>query len=216
MRSKAAIITGASKGIGRATALEFAKSGLEIFATARNKPELENLKEDIQKLGGVCSYRVADLTVEVEVDHFVKQIIKKYGKISVLVHSAGIAHVGSVSKFPISSWHDTMNINLTAPFLLTQKCLPYLDANANIFFINSTAGKNPFADWSAYCASKFGLKAFTDCLRNELQPKGIKVTSIFPASVDTPMQDKIPYNWDRSKMLKANDIAQAILNCYKQ
>jgi NADP-dependent 3-hydroxy acid dehydrogenase YdfG len=216
VQTEIAFVTGASKGIGRSVALKLADLGLRVFATARNVSELENLKKEIESQAGDCRIYPAELTNEHDLDLLVKQILQKNAKIRLLVHSAGTVKIGTVEKMPFSDWQDTINVNLSSPFQLTQKCFPHFAENAHIFFINSIAGNNTFSEWSAYCASKWGLRAFADTLRQELAPRGIKVTSIFPSSVDTPMQDKIPYHWDRSKMLFPKDVAEALVNCYQQ
>ena len=142
--------------------------------------------------------------------------MKDKTKIILLVHSAGIAKIGTVETMSFSDWQKTIDVNLSSPFFLSQKCIPHLSKNAHIFFVNSVAGNQTFSEWAAYCASKSGLRALADTLRQELAPGGIKVTSIYPSSVDTPMQDKIPYDWDRSKMLRPDDVAEALVNCYQR
>jgi NADP-dependent 3-hydroxy acid dehydrogenase YdfG len=214
--SKSALITGASKGIGRSVALKLAETGLTIFATARNVSELKNLQKEIEDRSGTCHFYSAELTDEVQLDRMIEEITSLELEIKVLVQNAGIALVGGVEKMPFSDWQKTININLSAPFMITQKCIPLLGKESHIFFINSVAGYQTFPEWSAYCASKWGLRAFADSLRQELNPKGIKVTSVYPSSVDTPMQDKIPYDWDRDKMLKSDDIAETLISCYQQ
>jgi len=216
MVSELAVVTGASKGIGRSVAKKLAETGLKIFATARNVSELESLKKEIENQSGTCVICPAELTTENELDSLVKEIAKEETKINLLIHSAGIAKTGTVEKMSFSDWQQTIDVNLTSPFQLSQKCLPYLSKSAHIFFINSVAGNQTFQEWSAYCVSKWGLRAFADTLRQELASRRIKVTSIFPSSVDTPMQDKIPYDWDRSKMLKPDDVAEALIKCYQQ
>ena len=216
MGSEIALITGASKGIGRSIAKKLAEIGIKIFATARNISELKSLQKEIDNRSGTCIFYSAELTNERELDLLVKELLKKKIKITLLVHSAGIAKVGSVEKMHFSDWQQTIDVNLSAPFLLTQKCIPLLSENAHIFFVNSVAGNQTFSEWSAYCASKWGLRALADTLRQELAPRSVKVTSIYPSSVDTPMQDKIPYDWDRTKMLNPDDVAEALVNCYQQ
>lgn len=216
MSAKLALVTGASKGIGRAIAKQLGDTGLNVMAVARNEKELESLKQEIESNGGKCQWYPADLTNENQIDSLISHISSLGFRITILIHSAGVAHVGRIDSLPLSDWRKTLEINLTAPFLLTQKCIPLLAESAHIFFVNSVAGQHTFSEWSAYCASKYGLRALADTLRKEQAPNGIKVTSVYPASVDTPMQDKLPYDWDRSKMLKADDIARAIVNCYQQ
>ncbi len=216
MPSNLAFITGASKGIGRATALEAASWGLDVFVTARNEKELKELSKSVNNTGQKCFYKSADLNNLSEVTNLISEVNKLNRPISLMVHSAGTARVGSVSNMTLADWQLNINTNLTAPFFLTSKLVHSMVENGHIFFINSVAGKQTFPDWSAYCASKFGLKAFADSFRQESAPRGIKVTSIFPASVDTPMQDNLPYDWDRSKMLRVDDIARTIIFCYSQ
>ncbi len=216
MPSNLAFITGASKGIGRATALEAASWGLDVFVTARNEEELKSLSKSIDEIGQKCYYKTVDLNNSSEVTNLISEVINLNRPISLMVHSAGVAKIGSVNNMTLADWQLNINTNLTAPFFLSSKLLHLIAENGHVFFINSVAGKQTFPDWSSYCASKFGLKAFADSFRQEVAPQGIKVTSIFPASVDTPMQDSIPYDWDRSKMLRVDDIARAIIFCYSQ
>ena len=216
MRSNLAFITGASKGIGRAIALEAANSGLDVIITGRNVDELKSLENEIVQMGQNCYNFSADLNNYNSIDNLATKLNKLNQKISLLVHSAGIARVGAVKDMNIEDWELNIKTNLTAPFILTQKILPRIESKGHIIFINSVAGKQAFPEWSSYCASKFGLKAFSDSLRSEVAEDGIKVTTIYPASVDTPMQDALPYDWDKSKMLRAKDVARAVIHCFSQ
>jgi NADP-dependent 3-hydroxy acid dehydrogenase YdfG len=214
--SKLALITGASKGIGRATALTLANEDLHLFITARNEEQLNSLSDEISKAGGTCTTFIADLRKPEDMESVLEAIRALNLILSILVHSAGVARVGLISQMKSADWEETLDINLTIPFLLTQLCLPLMSAGSKIIFINSVAGKATFSEWAAYCASKYGLRALADTLRQEVQQQGIAVTSIYPTSVDTPMQDQLPYNWDRSKMLAPADVAAAIANIYHQ
>jgi len=214
--SKLILVTGASKGIGRATVLEAAKSGLDVIITARNQEELKSLEVEINQIGQKCYNFSADLNNLDEIEKLEKDVKNLNQKISLLVHSAGVAKIGSVKDMTIEDWQMNIRTNLTTPFILTQKILPLMEAKGHIIFINSVAGKQSFPEWSSYSASKFGLKAFADSLRSEVASDGIKVTTIYPASVDTPMQDSLPYDWDKSKMLRSSDVARAVIHCYSQ
>lgn len=216
MISKFALITGASRGIGRSIAVALAREGLHVIVTGRDEKALEELKREIVTDRGSCTYIVADLGKSAEIDNLVRLVTEISGSLDVLIHSAGIARVGKVADLTPQDWYESLSVNLTAPFYLSRKCLPYLMRNALIVFINSVAAKNSFPDWSAYSATKAGLAAFADVLRSEVQEKGIKVTSVFSASVDTPMQASLPYKWDRSKMLTPEQVAQIVLYCYRQ
>jgi NADP-dependent 3-hydroxy acid dehydrogenase YdfG len=216
MVSEIALVTGASKGIGRSIAKKLAETGLTVFATARNVSQLESLKKEIEEHSGTCHIYAAELTDETQLGEMINEILELKMSIRVLVQNAGIALVGEVEKLSLSDWQQSLHINLTVPFMVTQKCIPFLSDNAHLFFINSVAGTQTFPEWSAYCASKYGLRALADSLRQELAPDGIKVTTVYPTSVDTPMQDKIPYDWDRSKMLQSDDVAEVLISCYQQ
>jgi NAD(P)-dependent dehydrogenase (short-subunit alcohol dehydrogenase family) len=115
-----------------------------------------------------------------------------------------------------AAWREVLETNLTVPFLLSRQCIPLMAEHSRIIFINSIGGKLAFPEWSAYCAAKHGLRALADVLRQEVAEKSIRVTSVFPASVDTPLQAELPYNWDRSKMLKAEDVARVIVDIFRQ
>jgi 3-oxoacyl-[acyl-carrier protein] reductase len=214
--SKFALITGASRGIGRSVARTLAHEGLHVIISGRNEKALGELKHEIDSDGGACTYFVADLGKPEEIDKLTGLVAEKTGSLDLLIHSAGIARVGKVADLMLQDWNDSLSINLTAPFYLTRRCLPNLRRNALIIFINSVAAKNSFPDWAAYSAAKAGLAAFADVLRKEVQDLGIKVTSVFSASVNTPMQDSLPYKWDRSRMLTPDQIAQIVLDCYRQ
>jgi NADP-dependent 3-hydroxy acid dehydrogenase YdfG len=214
--SNLAFITGASKGIGKTTALEAAKAGLDVIITGRNENDLQSLENEIKRCGQKCYNFTADLTDIHQIENLISEVNNLGRKISLLVHSAGVAKVATVKEMKLEDWELNLSANLTAPFILTQKLLPIMESGGHIIFINSVSGRQVFPEWSSYCASKYGLKAFADSLRLEIANTGIKVTTIYPAAVDTPMQDALPYNWDKSKMLQARDVARAVIYCFSQ
>ena len=216
MLADLALITGASKGIGQATAKMFADLGFIVLVTARDEHALKKLQSEVRRRGGICNYICADLRSSEDIIQITNYIKSTKKEISVLVHSAGIAKVGKIESYSEEDWSETLTTNLTAPFLLTKACLPHLKTNAHIFFINSIAGRQAFPEWAAYTVSKWGLRALADTLRLELTGSGKKVTSVFPSSVDTSLHDKLPYDWDRRKMLKDLDVAKTIIMCYQQ
>ncbi len=216
MPSDLALITGATKGIGRAVALALASHNIKLLITGRDKHDLQTLKEKIEGQNGSCEYVLADLSEPASYDRLTDAISNQAKPLRLLVHSAGIARVGKISAMPLRDWQENLAINLTAPFHLSQKCLPFMRSGSSVVFINSVAGKTSFPEWAAYSAAKAGLAALADTLRLEVQEQGIKVISIFPTSVDTPLQDKLPYNWDRTNMLTADQVADIVKFCYLQ
>ena len=213
---KWAVISGAGRGIGRAISLALAKAGFSVFLLARSEDQLKAVADEIQAGGGNAAYLPLDLSRPQEIKKAGHLFRKHTEKIQLLVHNAGIARVGSLAEMELEDWQAVQDVNVREPLLLTQKLLPLMAKDGQIIFINSVAGKQSFAEWGAYCASKAALKALADTLRTEVQPQGIRITSIYPAAVDTPLQDTIPYDWDRTKMMRAEDVAQAVVYCTQQ
>jgi NAD(P)-dependent dehydrogenase (short-subunit alcohol dehydrogenase family) len=216
MKNEVAVITGAGKGIGREIALEFAKEGAIVAICARTSEGIKQTEREIKKIRGEVLASVCDIGDEKEVEKFIGRASEINGKIKALVNNAGVAYVGPVSDFDTSRWEQTLRVNLTGAFLITKHALKFMNEGSHIFNVASNAAKIGFPNWSAYCASKFGLLGFTNSLREELRDIGIKVTAIIPGPTDTPIWDEIPGNWDRGKMIKPQDIASMVVNVYKQ
>lgn len=214
--AKLAVVSGASKGIGAAIARELAEAGYELLLLARSARGLAAVANYIQAEGGQAAGLAADLTKPEDFERILQHIGKSGKRISVLIHNAGVAKVGSVSDMPLAEWQQVIDLNLTAPFLLTQKLLPQIVSGGQLIFINSIGGKQAFAGWGAYCASKFGLRGLAEALRLELEEKGLRVTSIYPAAVNTELHDDLPFDWDRNKMMQPADVAKAVLYCLRQ
>lgn len=216
MKGEVVVITGAGKGMGKEIALEFAKEGAFIAICARTPEGIKQTEREVKEQGGETLAVICDVGDEREVERFIQNASEISGKINVLVNNAGVVFVGPVSHFDTSKWEQTLRVNLTGAFFLTKHALKFMDEGSHIFNIASNAAKIGFPNWSAYCASKFGLLGFTNSLREELRGRGIKVTAIIPGPTDTPLWDEIPGNWDKKKMIKARDIARMVVNVYKQ
>jgi NADP-dependent 3-hydroxy acid dehydrogenase YdfG len=216
MSTKLAIISGASRGIGATIAKELSELGITVLLLARSAENLEQVAGYIQAEGGSAFSIPVNVTKEEEIEKVVQFVRQFDGEPTVLVHSAGLAKVGQLENFARNEWQQLIDTNLTGPFLLTQALIPLLPEKSQLIFVNSVAGKKVFPEWGAYSASKFGLRALADTFREELRPKGIRVTSIYPSSVNTTLHNDLPFDWDRQKMLKAKDIADAVIYCLKQ
>ncbi len=209
------VVTGAGKGIGKEIAFEFAKEGLLVAICARTLENIKKVEKDIKERGGKALALACDVGDEKEVQKFMNKVSEN-GNIKVLVNNAGIAFTGPVSSLDSSKWEETIRVNLTGAFLVTKYALKFMDEGSHIFNIASNAAKTGFPNWSAYCASKFGLLGFTNALREEVRGLGIKVTAIIPGPTDTPLWDGITGEWDREKMINPEDVARMIVNVYKQ
>ncbi len=215
--TKVAVISGASRGIGAAIARILSEHQLGVVLLGRNKETLSKVADYLKAEAGMAMAFPCDITRPKDVQKLAEMIAKTNSKIELLVNNAGISKTGTVEKFSYKDWQTVLDTNLNGSFLLTKTLLPLItDQRGQIIFINSVAGKQSFPEWSAYNASKAGLRALADTLRLELNPRGIRVTSIYSAAVDTPLHDELPYDWDRTKMMRASDIAEAVLYCYKQ
>jgi len=204
------IITGASRGIGKAIACRLAERGFNLILIARNESLLSELSAQIHRAGGEVVWFRADLTNENDLNILGEWLGQKGLSVNNVILNAGLAMVGKVLEMPIQDWRLIFDTNVLAPVALLQKVKEHLQEKGYIVFINSVAGKMVFSDWGAYSASKFALKAVAQTLRQELADKKIHVTSVFPSSVSTSLHDRLGLRWDKAKMLKAEDVARAV------
>ena len=215
-KSRLAVVTGASKGIGREIALEFSRNGFNVAACARTSSDLQSLENEIKSSGGSVITGVCDISREPEVISFLDKISEGFERFDVLVNNAAVAYVSSVRDTSLSMWQETLNVNLTGTFLMCKHSLGRMSAGSHIFNIGSNASKIGFPNWSAYCASKFGVLGFSNSLRAELRSTGIKVTAILPGPTRTPLWESIGGDWDKSKMMSPKSVAEMIVHIYNQ
>jgi NAD(P)-dependent dehydrogenase (short-subunit alcohol dehydrogenase family) len=207
-----ALVTGAGRGIGRAISLALAESGWRVVLAARSGTELTAVREEIEQGSGEALSIPADLTRDEEVSRLVETVQKRWGDAEILVNNAGWGKRAPVARANIEDWDQTFRLNLRAPMLLAKLLLPAMieKKRGAVINIGSISGKTGEANGAAYSASKFGLIGFTQSLYEEVREHGIKVSVILPGFVDTPL---IPPNrqLDRSKMIRAEDVARTVL-----
>jgi NAD(P)-dependent dehydrogenase (short-subunit alcohol dehydrogenase family) len=191
LADKVAIITGASSGIGYATARLFAKEGAKIIAAARRQTELDALVAEIRETGGQAIALSGDVNDEAYAKALVETAVREFGGLDIAFNNAGtIGELGPVTDMALSNWMETLNTNLTSAFLGAKYQLPaMLDRGAGslIFtssFVGYTAG---FPGTAAYAAAKAGLIGLTQVLASEYGRRGIRVNAILPGATDTPM-----------------------------
>jgi len=216
LQSKTAIITGAGKGIGRATAIELAKSGVHLGLISRSESELAALCEELTAQYGITAvYATADISVQSEAEAAVEALIEKLGRLDILVNNAGVATFGTVLEMDPQDWERTININVMGTYYVTRKALPTMveQNEGNIINIASTAGEKGFATGSAYCASKFAVMGFTESLMQEVRKHNIRVTALTPSTVNTPLAVNAGLKiGDEDRMLQAEDMAELIVS----
>lgn len=212
-----ALVTGAGRGIGRATALAFAEKGACLFLVARTKKELDETAKEARKRGAKAFALLADLRDPLAIEAMVTGIRKATDRLDILVNNAGFLKIAPLEETSLDHWETTLRVNLTAPFLLAKSCLPLLrrSQRAHVFNLLSVAARTAFPGSSAYCASKAGLLGLNGVLREELRAMGIRVTAITPGATDTKMFDSIPGSYDRKKFVAPEDVASAILAAWK-
>ena len=207
-----AIITGASTGIGRELAIELSNNYF-VYLISRNIDNLNKTKEIINNNNNDCDIIVADITNQESVEKIYNTIHDK-DNIELLINNAGIAIFKDISSTSIDDWDKTINVNLRGSFLMTRLIVEIFKVkkSGKIVFINSGAGLKPFKNSSAYVASKYGLRGFASSLREELREYNVKVISIFPGAVDTPLWDNKNVDNIREDMMNVNDLCQTIIH----
>ena len=188
MHEKVAVITGATSGIGRASASLFADNGFAVVAIGRNRNELDAL--NAEKAGLVRGYR-ADVTSVDEVDRVVSEILGDHQRIDVLVNAAGIIKNGSIETTSLADWDEMLDVNLRSVFYLMQKFVPHLqETGGNIVNVSSVTGTRAFPNVLAYCVSKAGVDQLTRCAALELAPKGVRVNAVNPGVIITNLHKR--------------------------
>ena len=198
------LITGASSGIGRALAEKLRDRGDDLVLLGRDASRLSDFPD--------ATVIEVDLSDAASVE-----AVSVEGPLDSVVHSAGIVDLSPVESFETEQWIAQIAVNLTAPAILTRALLPNLrQTPGTVVYVNSSAGLTASPDWSAYAASKFGLRALADSLRAEEVDHGVRVTTVFPSRTATPMQEKVHEQegatYDASKWIPAETVADTILH----
>lgn len=181
IKNKVAIITGASSGIGKATAFCFAREKAQLMLVARNEQALKDIATSIRQTGTAVEIFPTDITDEQQVKECIDKTLETYRGIDIIVNSAGIIASGTIENTTPTDWDYMMNINLRSIFLLTQLALPSLiERKGNIVNVSSVTGLRAFPGILAYCVSKAGLDQFTRCVALELAPKGVRINAVNP------------------------------------
>lgn len=202
------LITGASRGIGRAIAEKLAAENVTLFLHGRDREALTQTRQTVEKSGGHAISLYYDLREKTQIEALSEEVGRE--PLDALINNAGIAVVKPFDSVSIEEWEATLAVNVTAPFLLTQKLTQKMKAGASVVNILSIAAKTGFEGWSAYCMSKFALEGFSQAVREELRPRGIRVINIYPAATNTEIWNGVEGDWPRDKMMSADDIAGAV------
>src|SRR6516162_7293516 len=206
--SKRILVTGASRGIGRAIAEKLAAADVTLLLHGRNTVALAETCKAVQDRGAGVVKLVHDLATEKGVANLISQVGSE--PLDVLVNNAGIAIVKPFREITFEEWRQTIAVNVTAPFLLMQRFAGEMPPGSSIVNVLSVAAKTAFPNWSAYCMSKFALEGFSQSVRKELREHCIRMINIYPAATNTEIWDDVAGDWPREKMMPASQVAEAV------
>jgi len=215
LKGKKAIITGGSRGLGKATALAFAKEGIEVAITGRNEKNLQETVAKIKALGVNATYALFNVGNYAEVQKGIKQIINTFGSVDILVNNAGISAFGSLNDMKVEQWSEIMQTNVMGMYFVTKEVLPFLieKNEGDIFNISSTAGLTGNANTSAYSASKFAVIGMSESLRKEVRKNNIRVCTLTPSTIvsDMSIELGIARKDSEDSVLQPEDFAELIV-----
>ncbi|MFZ4664934.1 MAG: SDR family oxidoreductase [Prochlorotrichaceae cyanobacterium] len=211
---KRCLITGASSGIGKATALAFAQQdSFDLVLLGRSRSKLDRVAEEINRLG--TAIYALDFAEVDQILPAIRRIEQETGSWDILINSAGMGYTGTIAETPLQDWQTILNLNLTSVFQCVQAVLPGMRQRGAGHIINvaSVAAQQVFPQWGPYCVSKAALLTLSKAIAVEERSQGIRVTTICPGAVNTPLWDTevVQADFDRSKMLTPEVVAQSIL-----
>jgi 3-oxoacyl-[acyl-carrier protein] reductase len=209
---KVALITGASRGIGRATALALARGGYRLALAARGAAALEAAAREAAERGAEALLVPTDVAEESAVQALIAATVERFGRIDALVNAAGYGRFAPIETSDSADWNATLAANLTGLYFCCKHVVPVMLAQGAGQIVNvlSIAAKQPFPNSTAYCASKFGAYGLTLSLAAEVRRRGIRVTALLPGSVDTPFWDEAGGSLDRAQMLRPEQVGETI------
>jgi NAD(P)-dependent dehydrogenase (short-subunit alcohol dehydrogenase family) len=202
---KNVLITGATKGLGRDLSLAFARAGADLAVTGRNSKALSSLQRDVEDMGRRCVSRVCDLADREQCIEMASRFCSEFKTIDILINNAGISFPETLATLEPDHWDATLNVNLRAPALISKTVAAMMAKQGGGVIINvsSNASLAGIDEHAAYCASKFGLEGLTKVMAAELGPKNIRVNSVAPAVILTPMGLEVWGDEEKAAPLKA-------------
>ncbi|WP_164108720.1 MULTISPECIES: 3-ketoacyl-ACP reductase [Sphingobacterium] len=214
LKGKNALITGGGRGLGKATALAFAKEGINVAITGRNEQLLKETVSELTALGVQAAYAVFDVADFDNVTAAITELNADFGTFDILVNNAGIAAFGSVLDMDPNTWKDIVETNLLGTYYVTKAILPQLieKNEGDIINVSSTAGLNGAATTSAYSASKFGVIGFSDSLMREVRKNNIRVCTLMPSTIASDMSKELNLtDGNPETVLQPEDFAELIV-----
>jgi short-subunit dehydrogenase len=215
-----ALITGASRGIGAATARVLAAHGFDLLLLARSAAALEQLASDLRPLGRRIEVAAIDLADPAAIEDPLRALCERAEPPDVLINNAGAAYTGGLAAMAVADWQWLLQLNLTSVFQVCRTVVPLMRARGGGLIINisSHAARHAFTDWGAYCVSKAALASLSRCLAEEERCHGIRVSTLTLGAVNTPLWDSetVHSSFDRRAMLDPYQVAQTLLQLAQQ
>ena len=213
LAGKVAVVIGGGRGIGRATAHKLAAAGAQVVVVARTASEVEQVVSEIRARGGQATAHMVDVTLADSLRTLAKDLRRTYGRVDLLINSAGVSFIAPLEATAEADWDLVLDTNLKGPYLSVQAMLDLLRASgcAQVVNIASKVGLTGHEQVTAYTAAKAGLIGFGRALAQELSADNIRVTTLCPGPVDTPMRWAATPNMDRSQAISAESVAETIL-----
>jgi len=214
LRESVVLVTGAGRGIGRATALAFARFGARVALLATTRKHLLDVQKEIKPLGVATAILSADVSDEGAVARAVAATEQQLGPVDILVNNAGIYADGPLERFDTIVFDRLIAVNLRGPFLMIRAVLPGMKARrrGHILNVSSTAVRRGYAGGGPYCASKFGLAGLSESVMQEARPFDVRVSCLFPSTVATDMARRGGFAGDEARSIHPEDVADAIVS----
>jgi len=213
------LITGASRGIGRATAKAFADSGWDLLLLARSEDDLKKLVEEIENKKVKVFYKSIDLSNSQNISQGLVELMNHGLTPSVLINNAGVAWTGELLSMSLEEWEWIMQMNLTSVFQVCSEVVPLMRKKGGLVInVSSHASRNVFPQWGAYCVSKAALSSFTKCLAEEERKNLIRACTLTLGSVNSSLwdSDTVGMQFDRNSMLSVDQVAFELLHLANQ
>ena len=212
-KGQVVVVTGGGRGIGRATALEFACEGATLVLAGRRMDALQTTASEVQRSGGVADTAHCDVVKEEDLQHLVGTTMHKFGRIDVLVNNAGVVTGGRIDEIDREDIGRMVGVNVWAPLRLTQLVVPHMREvkRGTIINISSVAGRVGVPYYATYSASKFAMRGFSEALRRELRPDGIHVMAVYPGGTATDMLENVEFDRFGMGVATADQVGRAIL-----